>query len=651
VIFAACWSFLIVAFFQGCNQLRKHSFIPPGSADYLQKAEKAEKQGNPEEALLNYELFLKHYPKNSGADKALVGTGKAYYRLGKYEEAYCVFKEFEDRYPGNAFINESTLYKGLSLFHLGRYVESLEVLHSLEKRPQNPSIQTVIYFHLGENYEKLGKPLSALHWYDRAYTVAQQQKTRRRIEGQIEALVHLVDDEKVFREILYLFPKGFITETVKVEQARLYYQKGQIRYAETLLLKLEEDHPDDSLTAGIHKILSAINEESIRYVCTIGCILPLSGEYERYGRDVLNALLIGAKAFQGPEKGPIRLIIRDSLGDPLEGVRVVEELARDNDLIGIIGPMLGSVAKACALKAQELKVPMITLTQKEDVSEVGNFIFQNGLTPRQQVETLVRYAMEELGISSFAVLYPQDAYGASFRDSFVRQVKEMGGEVVSQVPYEKAQTDFQQKIRELVGESYWKTIHSKDKEGKQAQAVEEIHLEPVEKRIMEAQPVQGEPPRPPFEALFIPDDYKKVAMIAPYLALYDLTSITLLGTAGWNSSKLIEMAREYVQGAIFVDGFFIDSPMPLVRDFVDRYSEAFRKVPSVLEAQGYDSLVIMDECFHRAVHKTRDSVREELGHLRDFQGLSGYTSFDEKGRAKKRICVLSVVNDRIVQVQ
>jgi ABC-type branched-subunit amino acid transport system substrate-binding protein len=139
-------------------------------------------------------------------------------------------------------------------------------------------------------------------------------------------------------------------------------------------------------------------------------------------------------------------------------------------------------------------------------------------------------------------------------------------------------------------------------------------------------------------------------LIAPHLAFCDLDEITLLGTNAWNSPSLVEQAGEYVRDAIFVDGFFAESAIPYVRDFVENYERAFQREPRVLEAQGYDSLRILEEAFYEAALKTRDHVREAILEMDGYSGLSGYTRFDDEGCATKRLYLLSIRQNRIEQI-
>ena len=147
--------------------------------------------------------------------------------------------------------------------------------------------------------------------------------------------------------------------------------------------------------------------------------------------------------------------------------------------------------------------------------------------------------------------------------------------------------------------------------------------------------------------LFIPDHFRKIALIAPHLALYDVNEVTLLGTNAWNSSRLVELAGEYVKDAIFADGFFAESNIPYVRDFVEDYGRSFQTEPRVLEALGYDSLLMLEDAFLQSQDKTRENVREALSNMKGYPGLSGYTSFNEDGSAKKRLYILSIIGNHI----
>jgi ABC-type branched-subunit amino acid transport system substrate-binding protein len=454
-----------------------------------------------------------------------------------------------------------------------------------------------------------------------------------------------------------LFPEGFFSEAIRLGVVATCVQRGQFRLAEDHLMRMSVQHPEDVFTSHIHALLERIAEGGQQRICTIGCLLPLTGKYGRFGESVLDAMLLGARAFRSPEEkgSAIRLLVRDTQGDPEVAVERVRELAEDPNVTGIVGPLRAAVALACAEEAQKLGIPMITLTQREEVARVGDYVFQNGLTIRQQVDTLVDFVMEEMAFSSFAVLYPKDAYGTLSRDLLENKVFEMGGELVSAVPYEEGETDFQDEIRLLVGQEFLLQVQKREEEREQKRRLEEEGGEVAPAEIEAAfglgeEASEEEPILPPFQVLFIPDHFRKVALIAPHLALYDVNEITLLGTNAWNSNQLVELAGEYVRDAIFADGFFAESNIPYVREFVEDYLRAFQSEPRVLEAQGYDSLLMLEDSFLRTRGKTREEVREALAGMEGYAGLSGYTSFNEDGSAKKRLYILSIIGNHIQQI-
>ena len=179
-----------------------------------------------------------------------------------------------------------------------------------------------------------------------------------------------------------------------------------------------------------------------------------------------------------------------------------------------------------------------------------------------------------------------------------------------------------------------------------------------------------------FEAIFIPDDWKRVSLVGPALAVEDiitnacdprdlerirkttgkkdLKTVTLLGTNTWSSPKgrsglpeLIERGGKFVTCSVYVDGFFIDSQRPATRKFVQAFREAYKDVdkePGLLEAIGYDSALMVRQIIDKQRPRTRSDMREALLNLKNFEGATGKTSFSDKREAVKPLFMLSVDN-------
>ena len=607
------------------------------------------------------EQFLKAEPDHPRADETSFRLGQLYLETGDFSAAYHLFSSFPEEHPKARRQAEARLYLGVALYFLDNPADSLDVLHALADDPKAAPWAEEIYRYIAENYVKLENLPSALTWYARCLESTAEEADQERLQDRVLEVMSVGWEPEALQAATELFPEGFFSEAIHLGVVATCVQRGQLRLAEDHLMRMSVQHPEDVFTPHIHALLDRMAAEGQPRICTVGCLLPLTGKYGRFGESVLDAMLLGARAFRSPEEkgSSIRLLVRDTQGDPEVAVQQVRELAEDPNVAGIVGPLRAAVALACAEEAQKLGIPMITLTQREEVARVGDYIFQNGLTIRQQVDTLVEFVMEEMAFSSFAVLYPKDAYGTLSRELLENKVLDMGGEIVSSVPYEDGETDFQDEIRLLVGREFLMEVERREKEREQKRRLEEGFDVALEEEGSEGAPAgieagfglgeeesEEEPILPPFQVLFIPDHFRKVALIAPHLALYDVNEITLLGTNAWNSNQLVELAGEYVRDAIFADGFFAESNMPYVREFVEDYMRAFQTEPRVLEAQGYDSLLMLEDAFLQTQGKTREEVREALASMEGYAGLSGYTSFNEDGSAKKRLYILSIMKAR-----
>jgi ABC-type branched-subunit amino acid transport system substrate-binding protein len=322
----------------------------------------------------------------------------------------------------------------------------------------------------------------------------------------------------------------------------------------------------------------------------------------------------------------VELAIKDTESNPeaaLEGVRELDELS----VSAIIGPIV--TVEAAASEAQARQIPMILLTQKDHVSELGNFIFRNFLTPRMQVKGLVAFSRESLDMNRFAVLYPDEPYGERFMNLFWDEVISAGGTIAGVESYDSGLTDFAAPIKKLVGLFYADKPESGDR-GAKTKAYDPII---------------------DFDGLFIPDGPTKAGMIIPQLAYFDVTDIFFLGTNLWHSDKLIRTAGDIAQASIIPDGFFAESENPVVREFVNAYREVFDEPPGLMEAIAYDTAMILFETLNHHQIRIRSAVPDMLSNLGDYPGVTGITNFDATGEAIKGVYILKVRGNRFQELK
>ncbi|MFO0689223.1 MAG: ABC transporter substrate-binding protein [Myxococcota bacterium] len=408
---------------------------------------------------------------------------------------------------------------------------------------------------------------------------------------------------------------------------------------------------------------------------TIGVVLPLSGDFSEFGEASLRGILLAAGVFE-PDEGAapahdgsvlrvrsddsdrldLRVVVRDSAGDPARAAEAVRELAAIGDVVAILGPIFSDEALAAADAAEQARIPLVTLSNRDDVTQGHRFVMRTRTTPSDEVGALVDYAVDQLSARRFGVLYPKTRYGRGMRKLYADAVAARGAKLVTLASYSPEETDFSNVIREMVGFRFL-TAGERQAIAARDQAVEAARsLPPAQAARARSEAFAklgpGGEPLPPivdFDVLFIPDSAESIAMIAPGLALQGVGNVRLLGSSDWLDENLLRGSDRHVAGAVVSAPFYAGSDVGVVREFVDAYRSTFAVEPEAWAAQGYDAanLVLQQLASKR---RDRDAVREGMLAVRAFPGASGALTMLPDGNARRRPFLLEVSGQRFVPV-
>jgi ABC-type branched-subunit amino acid transport system substrate-binding protein len=402
----------------------------------------------------------------------------------------------------------------------------------------------------------------------------------------------------------------------------------------------------------------------------IGIALPLTGEYKAFSDQVLNAV---ALVVDLQNKGPIQVEVKDTKGDPDGAAQAVEELARDG-AIAILGPIALAEGTAAAARAQQLGVPIVSLSRAEGLTQIGDFVFRNMLTNSATAKALADYAQRKLNARSFGILQPDSAYGDEVVRYFWDALDEAGSEVRAFEHYPQRTTTFKPYVSRLVGRSP-EELAERQEYSDEAKKITEQIQDPYKRRKALAQLRGQAAPIADFDALFVPDGARTVRLIAPAIAAEDvitsgcdqrelevvrkttkredLRTVQLLGTNLWDNPELVDErlgAARYVQCAVFADSFFPQSQRPATRKFVDDYDAAYHRQPSYLEAHAYDAAAILRRTIEERRPQTREAMRDALASMpRPFAGATGDTRFGRDREAQKPLFWLWINRGNILE--
>jgi ABC-type branched-subunit amino acid transport system substrate-binding protein len=639
-------------------------------------AKKAHDAGKTDEAILKLKKVLKDYPDWQNIDVVLNLLGELAYKAERWEVAVGYFRQLVADHPQSRHYVNCAVHLGLALVKLGRTQEALPTLQSVFDDLPGDKKQAEVAGMLAESYAEAGAPVEALRWFAVLYELTEVEGARAAIRLK---LLDLIDRRMSFvhvREALELLKeqggKGFPRDILQFKLAKIFYHILDFTRAKEALEDFVAAYPDHDKAGEAGKLLKKIMDRHRVQPQTIGVLLPLTGEYREYGRRALEGIQLGAGIFEESKEGaggPV-LVIRDTAGDPDRAVTQLEDLVFNEHVVAVIGPMVAKETYSAAVKAQELEVPIVTLSIRKDITSVGSFVFRNFLTLTAQARALVSHAMDNLGVKRFAILYPNDWYGVEFANAFWDEVERRKGEIRAAEKYEPDEKNFATPIKKMVGRYFlharWDYINKRNKINREIKS-------PLHRRRAMSKLVKSIKPIVDFEALFVPDYVDKVVMIAPALAFEDIVLFTesnwhiermkkslgrdkldmvyLLGGNGWNNPKVIQWAERYVQGAIFCDGFFLQSGRPATKLFVGKFKANFDRDPSMVEAEAYDTARILKGIIEKKRPKNRRALRDNLLQVKNFEGATGDTTFGAEGEAEKNIFLLTIKKEEIQEVE
>jgi ABC-type branched-subunit amino acid transport system substrate-binding protein len=385
----------------------------------------------------------------------------------------------------------------------------------------------------------------------------------------------------------------------------------------------------------------------------LGVAVPLSGRYKSWGEAILEGVAI---AIEGTGQ---RLVARDTRGEPDGAAEAIAALAAEG-AIAVVGGVTNAEGARAAAAAQELRIPLVSLSRVEAVTDAGPFVFRNMLTAQAQARALAELAMGRRGMRRFALMWPANAYGQELAHAFWSEVEARGGEIRGAEPYEPDRTTFGPLVKSMTGK-----LHLDERPDYVAAAKEitDKEKDPYRRRRALEKLRDSLPPITDFDAVFVPDFARNVALVAPALAVEDVVTATcdprelervrkttgredlkpvqLLGSNGWDDPSLVEKAGRYVQCSVFVDGFFPGSDRPETRRFVDAFHARYGRPPAILEASAHDAAAALRQVI-AASPASRDAVRAGLSGLRSFAGATGTFSFDERREVVKPLFFLTV---------
>lgn len=277
-------------------------------------------------------------------------------------------------------------------------------------------------------------------------------------------------------------------------------------------------------------------------------LLPLSGPYSKVGWQIARGADCAWRETRAQSGGPeIKLINTES-------PTFLDELRAASGAPIIGGPLRKEVWEK--IRAAGLHTSSRFLTFLPNVENEGVEAWRFFSSPADQVRAVIQ-ASTNMGVTSFAIMHPQDRFGTAMTQVFQDEAKALGASVTMVRDYDQTNP------------SGW------------TKAVAAVLGASGDKNAMN--------PDPPFQAVFLPDSLMAVQQLAPLFHYYDETRLLFLGPQLWTQNVAdAHLEMQYFDLALFPSSWNPAAVNQPALNLKKAMAESGAGEADLWAAQGYD---------------------------------------------------------------
>ena len=221
----------------------------------------------------------------------------------------------------------------------------------------------------------------------------------------------------------------------------------------------------------------------------------------------------------------------------------------DKDPYVVLGPIYSGSVKVNMALTQQAEIPQIVGAEAADITMQGNpWIFRTAFGQQFSMPKIANYLHDQLKVKSVALLWVNNDFGKGGRDSFLKEMKARGIDVVADISTEQGQVDFGSDVIKL----------------KSAKA----------------------------DADFIYTNEEESARFLIEAKRQGLTT-PLFGETTLLNQKVIELAGAAANGVRGHVGLSADAPVPAIQEFAKKFSARYNYRSDHNGIKGYTAVYLV----------------------------------------------------------
>jgi branched-chain amino acid transport system substrate-binding protein len=338
----------------------------------------------------------------------------------------------------------------------------------------------------------------------------------------------------------------------------------------------------------------------------VGVFLPMSGDVATYGDETLRGIKLALEEINKGKEIKITYVLEDDKSSVTDAANAVKKLINVDKVNVVVGSVPSSNTNAAAPIAQAAKIPLLTpASTNVNVTKKGEYISRICFIDDFQGLGMAKFATETLKAKTAAIVTDSSSdYSQGLAASFKAAFLKMGGKITTEVSYVQKDQDFSSQLT----------------------------------KIRTRKP----------DVVFAPGYFPEIGNMIRQAKTLGLKS-PFLGGDGWSSPQLHELGGDAIVGHYHADHFSSEDVDPRTKEFVTKFTKAYKQAPSAMAALGYDSMYVLADAVKRSGGKVDGpSLMKAINATSGYTAITGTITLDANRNPVKPLVVLETQRHRTV---
>ncbi len=336
--------------------------------------------------------------------------------------------------------------------------------------------------------------------------------------------------------------------------------------------------------------------------------IPQVGESSKYAAEMLKEQINSAGGIKvGDKTYQLEFIYEDNESKAESATAAGLKLITQDQVLAIIGPQASKQAVPAGEICNSFKTPMISPWSTNPQTTLDRpYVFRACFLDPFQGPVAANFVTQEFGAKKAAVLYDiASDYPKGLAEYFKTAFEKIHGpgSVVAFETFTTKDRDFSAQLTNIV--------------------------------------------KSDADVLFLPQYYDEVPLIVKQAQELGWKK-PVMGSDSWGSAELMKLCGEACYGYFFSTHYAAAGAKGATKEFIDQYKAKYGYVPDDVAALTWDATRLLLQAVQNTnglsgdLEKDRDAVKNQLGMIKDFEGITGKMTFTPEGDPIKCAVIVKI---------